>query len=112
MANLHDHMAHYHKHMAHYHNQVASYNGLYWYEGAGCCSILTSHMLMLMSHDLMVMSHEVMETSHVLMLISHVYVCLHMLMRFHYKLEWGNYLLLGIMFFSMVRDTHTIPLPT
>ncbi len=27
----------------------------------------------------------------VLMLISHVYVCLHMLMRFHYKLEWGNY---------------------
>ncbi len=38
----------------------------------------------------MVMSHEVMEISHVLMLISHV-CCLHMLMRFHYRLEWGNY---------------------
>ncbi len=34
----------------------------------------------------MVMSHVLMEISHVLMLISHV-CCLHMLMRFHYKLE-------------------------
>ena len=34
--------------------------------------------------------HKVMEISHVLMLISHV-CCLHMLMRFHDKLEWGNY---------------------
>ena len=40
-----------------------------------------------MSHVLMVMSNEVMEISHVLMLISHVFVCSHMLMRFHYKLE-------------------------
>ena len=31
--------------------------------------------------------NEVVEISHVLMLISHVFVCLHMLMRFHYKLE-------------------------
>ena len=37
------------------------------------------------------MSHELMVISHVLMLISHVLVCLHMLMRFHHKLEWGNH---------------------
>ncbi len=53
--------------------------------------MVMSHALMVMSHVLMVMSHEVMEISHVLVLISHVFVCLHMLMRFRYKLEWGNY---------------------
>ncbi len=46
---------------------------------------------MIMSHVLMEISHVLMEISHVPMLISHVFVCLHMLMRFHYKLEWGNY---------------------
>ncbi len=44
MANLHDFMAHYHKHMAHYHNQ-----GMLGCEGAGYCSILTSHVLMLIN---------------------------------------------------------------
>ncbi len=51
---------------------------------------------MVISHVLMVMSHVLMEISHVLMLIiSHVFVCLHMLMRFHYKLEWENYPKMG-----------------
>ncbi len=62
MANLHDLMAQYHKHMAHYHGIIT-----------------------------IVMSHEATEISHVLMLIRHVFAYLHMLMRFHYKLEWGNY---------------------
>ncbi len=57
---------------------------LRWLSVIGCCSILTSHVLM-------VMSRELMQISHVLTLISHVFVCLHMLMRFYYKLEWRNY---------------------
>ncbi len=69
---------------------------LHMREQVNCCSILTSHVWYgnepcAYGNDepymLMVMSHEVMEISHVLMLFSHVFVCLHILMRFHYKLE-------------------------
>ena len=58
--------------------------GLWECRVVGCSFIITGYLVM-------VMSHEVMEISHVLMLISHVCICLHMLMRFHYNLEWGKY---------------------
>ncbi len=63
-------------------------------------------------HKHMVMSHVLMEISHVLMLISHVFVCLHMLMRFHYKLEWGNYLTDHIGSVAPTKGlVHTYPTP-
>ncbi len=85
--------------MAHYHNQVANYNegtahnptlhshnlaGLSGCEGAVSSFIISGYLVMVMSHVLMVMSHDVME-------ISHMFVCLHMLMGFHYKFECRNY---------------------
>ena len=60
----------------------------------GCSLIITGYLVMVMSHDLM-------EIGHMLVLISHGFVCLHMLMRFHYKYSEGP-TLVGCIWFNAI----------